>query len=57
MCRFEDHLDKDLSANKVRTTKKSGNFYIEQESLKSNPTGQFLETPKQSPESTIELRA
>ena len=49
--RFEAHLDKDLSANKVRNAKKSGNLVIEQEAQKSNHSGQFLETPKQSPES------
>jgi len=50
MCRFEEHLDKDMSPNKVKSAKKSGNLFIEQEALKSNHTGQFLETPKQSPE-------
>jgi len=48
--RFEEHLDKDMSPNKVKSAKKSGNLFIEQEALKSNHTGQFLETPKQSPE-------
>ena len=52
-CRFEDHLDKDLSANKVRNVKKSGNLVIDTEPLKLNHSGQFLETPKQSPESEI----
>ena len=44
ICRFEDH-------NKVRNANKYGNLVIEPEALKTNHNGQFLETPKQSPDS------
>jgi len=48
--RSEDHLDKEVSANKNRQAKKSGAL-LDQEPLRLNHSGQFLETPQQSPES------
>ena len=51
--RFEDPLDKDQPAHKSRNAKKSANLILDQEAMKINHTGQFLETPKQSPDSEI----